>query len=148
MIRFIILLVIISMVLSLSAKDKKNVNIPNQVKDALTKLYPDAKDVKWDKEGKNYEAGFDNKGTKTSVNIDKTGKLIETEVNLKISELPKGIEEFVAKNFKGFKITEAAKIVDSKGIIAYETEVTKGNTRKDMMFDKDGKLLKNKFDLD
>ena len=147
--KIIIILTILSLTFSLNAKDKVetslrpvSTNIPAKVKSALTKLYPNAKEIKLDKEGKNYEAGFINNGTKTSVDLDNNGNVLATETEIKISELPKGVEEFINKNYKEYTITETAKIVSSNGKTTYEAEITKGKKRKDLIFDKDGSLIK------
>ena len=47
---FLIMIVIVTV--SLSAKNKKDVKISEKVKSALTKLYPDAKNIQWTKDKK------------------------------------------------------------------------------------------------
>ncbi|GAB4127110.1 MAG: PepSY-like domain-containing protein [Ignavibacteriales bacterium] len=119
------------------AQEKK---VPKAVKDSFSKLYPKVTDVKWDKEGKaEYEAGFKENGKDVSVVFDEKGNLIETETAIQISELPKSVAPFVEKNYAGFKITEAAKIVNAKGEVTYEAEITKGKVKKDLLFDANGK---------
>lgn len=123
----------------------QGLKVPAAVQDAFKKLYPNATEIKWDKEGKNeYEANFKNGETKTSIVLDKKGKLTETETVIKISELPEGIAKYVEENYKGFAIIEAARIEDNKGIITFEAEISKDKVKKDVMFDKDGKPLKKK----
>jgi hypothetical protein len=112
---------------------------PQMVKDSFVKLYPKATDVKWDKEGKDYEASFKLDGNDMSVNLDAKGNLLETETKIETSQLPKGVEKYVSDNYKGFKISEAAKIVKANGETSYEAEVTKGKERKDLIFDANGK---------
>lgn len=110
-----------------------------EVQNSFAKLYPKATDVKWDKEGKSFEASFKNDGKNISVVFDAKGNALETETKIEISQLPKGVEKYVSDNYKGFKISEAAKIVDAKGIVTYEAEVTKGKVKKDVLFDANGK---------
>lgn len=114
-------------------------NIPKVAKDSFTKLYPKATEIKWDKENQGYEASFKLDGKDVSVIFDKEGKVMETETAIEISQLPKGIEKYVMDNYKGYKITGAAKIVKSNGEETYEAEVTKGKDKKDLLFDKSGK---------
>lgn len=114
--------------------------IPKAVKDSFSKLYPKVTDVKWDKEGKaEYEAGFKENGKDVSVVFDEKGNPKETETAIEISELPKSVAPFVEKNYAGFKISEATKIVDAKGEITYEAEITKGKVKKDLLFEANGK---------
>lgn len=113
--------------------------VPKVVKNSFTKLYPKATDVKWDKEGKDYEASFKLEGNDMSINLDAKGNLLETETKIETSQLPKEVEKYISENYKGFKISEAAKIVKSNGETTYEAEVTKGKERKDLIFDANGK---------
>ncbi|MCX6152394.1 MAG: hypothetical protein NTX22_17850 [Ignavibacteriales bacterium] len=120
-------------------------SVPQKIKDSFNKLYPQVTEVKWSKEGKNeFEAGFKVNGVKTSIVLDVKGKLIETETTIQTTELPKGVEEFIKKNHPDHKITETAKIVDSKSIATYEVEITKGKQKKDLIFDNSGKLVVKK----
>ncbi len=117
----------------------QQVNIPKTAKDSFTKHYPKAAEVKWDKENGDYEASFKFNGKDMSVIFDKDGKTLETETAIEISQLPNGIEKYVRDNYKGFQITGAAEIIKSNGEKLYEAEVTKGNNKKDLFFDKNGK---------
>lgn len=114
------------------------INTPAAVKAAITKLYPTAKNVKFEKEDGDYEAGFKHNGKSMSVVLDANGTVKETETEITISELPPAVRNYVAKQMPGKKIKEAAEIVDAKGVKTYEAEVG----GKDLMFDSAGKLLK------
>ncbi len=116
-------------------------DVPVSVKTALQKQYPKAAKVKWNKESDKYEAEFDLNKEETSVLIDASGNVIETEVEIEISKLPKGVAEYVKTNYKS-SIKEAAKITDAKGSITYEAEI-KG---KDIIFDSNGKFIKETKD--
>jgi hypothetical protein len=121
----------------------QDVNVPKQVSDAFTKLYPKVTNVKWDKEGKNeYEAGFKYEGKDMTVVFDKNGMPGETETVIQISELPNAVAPYIAKKYPGYKITEADKISDAKGKTLYEAEISKDKIHKDVLFDKAGKPVK------
>jgi hypothetical protein len=111
-------------------------NILEVVKTALSKTYPNAKSIKWDKEESNYEASFKIDNLDHSVLFDAKGNILESEVAVK--ELPKNVLEYLNKNYPNQKITELAKITDAKGVVTYEAEI-KG---KDLIFDANGKFLK------
>lgn len=118
----------------------QQIKVPQSVKDSFSKLYPKVTDVKWDKEGKTeFEAGFKENGIDVSVVFDEKGNLKETETAIQISELPKSVAPFIEKNYDGFKISEAAKIVDAKGEVTFEAEIKKDNVKKDLLFDANGK---------
>jgi hypothetical protein len=112
--------------------------VPGPVKGALNKQYPNATNVKWDKENSAYEASFDSNKTDTSILFDGTGKIIETEVEIQMNQLPKGVSEYVNAHYKGSTIREAAMITDANGVVTYEAAI-KGM---DLIFDASGKFLK------
>jgi hypothetical protein len=120
-----------------SAQHKKESEIPEVVKTAFARLFPRASPVKWEKEKDGYEAEFTNNKTEQSASFDKLGNLTESEIEIKISELPQTIITYVADKYK-VAIKEAAKITDATGKVTYEAEV-KG---KDLIFDEQGIFLK------
>jgi hypothetical protein len=124
----------------------QNVDVPKKVQDEFMKLYPKTTEVKWSKESKNeFEAEFKEDVKSVSVVINTEGELIETETKIDIKDLPNSVEPFVIENYKNYKITEAAKIIDDKGVLIYEAEISKNNDKKDLLFDKDGKLIDKKM---
>jgi len=128
--------------LAACAQKVKEADVPTAVKDAFKKAYTNTNEVKWEKEGENFEAEFEVGETDQSVVFDATGQVIETEVEIKVDELPSGVKDYVAKNYKDTKIKEATKITDSKGTVTYEAEI-KG---KDLIFDTTGKFIKEEVD--
>ena len=119
-------------------KKQKESKIPVKVEEAFKKHYPSIQKVAWEKEGLNYEAEFENSETETSVVIDPSGKILETETEMETSSLPKAALDYVEKNYKGQKVKEAAKMVLGDGTIRYEAEVNK----KDLIFDSNGAFIK------
>lgn len=132
-------IIVVTLVLSTIAfaQKVKATKVPEIVTKSLISKYPNAKNVKWDKEENNYEASFENNKTESSVLFNSNGKIIETEVEISTAQLPKSILSYLSKNYKDQKVKEAAKIISEKGIVTYEAEI-KG---KDLLFDENGKLL-------
>lgn len=125
----------------------QNVEVPKKVQYEFMKLYPKTTEVKWSKESKDeFEAEFKEAGKSVSVVINSEGELKETETKIDIKDLPKSVEPFVMKNYKDYKITEAAKIIDAKGVLTYEAEISKDKEKKDLLFDKDGKSVVKKVE--
>lgn len=122
----------------------KESEVPTVVKDAFKKAYKDAKEVKWEKEDANFEAEFEIGEADQSVVFDATGHVIETEIEIKVDELPSAVKDYVAKNYKDAKIKEATKITDAKGTVGYEAEIKD----KDLIFDGNGKFIKEEVDKD
>lgn len=123
---------------AVSAQKMKEKELPSAVKESFKKNYPNAKEVKWEKEGSNFEAEFEIGETESSVVYDANGILVESEVEIKIEELPAAVKDYVSKNYKAMKIKEAAKITAAAGAITYEVEI-KG---KDLIFDSKGNFIK------
>lgn len=122
-------------------KGGKN-QIPAAVKSAFAKQFPTAKKVKWEKEGEYFEAEYKVNKTEQSAVFDALGTLLETEMEIPVSQLPSGVAAYVQANYAGKKVKEAAKITHSKGVVTYEAEIKS----MDLMFDSNGKFLKAEKD--
>lgn len=112
--------------------------VPATVKKALQKQFPAVTHVKWEKENEDYEASFDSNQQHYSLLINSAGNVIETELEIKIKDLPSGIKGYIQQHYPGEKIKEAARITDQAGQVKYEAEV-KG---KDLIFDAEGNFIK------
>lgn len=135
------LLFLLSTMLIVSASNAQKVpekKVPQPVRAALQKQYPEAKNVTWEKEDGNYEAGFEKEETEYSVLISGSGSIVEIEIEIDVEALPAKAKEYISQKYYGAKIKEVAKITDSKGGITYEAEV-KG---KDLIFDNNGNFIK------
>jgi hypothetical protein len=113
-------------------------NIPVPVKKAFNQKFPQVQKVKWDKEKNNYEASFEVNKVDNSLLFDANGNLLETEVEIQISQFPNGVVNYIHSNYKSQEILAAAKITDANGTITFEAEI-KG---KDLVFDSKGIFIK------
>jgi hypothetical protein len=111
--------------------------VPPAVKTSFAKQFPGTK-VSWELENGNYEAGFEQQGHEMAALFQANGALIESEVEIKISELPATVTDYVKSHYKGSKIKEAAKITKASGEVNYEAEVN----GKDVIFDSNGNPVK------
>ena len=133
------LMMVAAMITSLTFAQKlQEKDVPIPVKTAFQKNFPQAKVEKWEKEGINFEAEFELNKSEQSVLFDAQGDIIETEIEIEISELPNRILDYVKKNYIGQSVKEAAKITDTKGTLTYEVEI-KGM---DLLFASNGKFVK------
>ncbi|HEX5025788.1 MAG TPA: PepSY-like domain-containing protein [Agriterribacter sp.] len=98
-------------------------DVPVAVKSSLQKQYPIAKQVKWEKEGPNFEAEFKLDKVEYSVVYDELGNTTETEVQIETGQLPSGILDYIKTNHANHKIKESAKITDAQGTFSYEVEL-------------------------
>ena len=133
--KVLVLFVALGFAVSASYAQKvKASQVPAAVKAAFAKKHAGLSKVSWEMEKSDYEAGFSLNGKETSEVYTEKGVLVESEVEIKVSELP----DAVKMKLKGQKVKEAAKITKANGTIVYEAEV-KG---KDLLFDAQGNAVK------
>ena len=123
--------------ISLTVAAQKN-DVPAEAKTSFAKSYPNASNIKWDKENGAFEVDFQWNGKKMSALYDAKGVLKESEVSIPVSELPATVSEYLAKNYKGIPVKGAAKITKADGTVNLEAEI-KG---KDILFNTNGKFIK------
>ncbi|MCF6185068.1 MAG: PepSY-like domain-containing protein [Bacteroidales bacterium] len=137
-------LFVISMILavfSFSACGQKE-NIPVKVKTTFSQKFPNAKKVKWDKEGKSeWEAEFKMNGKEYSANFAVDGTWKETEHEIQKSEIPAIVKNTINTEFAGYKIKEAeiSETVEGK---VYEFELRKEKTETEVAVSPTGKVVK------
>lgn len=130
--------------ISVNAQKVKEADVPPAVKASFTRVHPNAKVDKWEKEGNNYEAEFTENKIEGSSDFGPNGQVLETEMEISVSALPKGVTDYCTKNMPGKKIKEASKITDAAGKISYEAEVDEA----DYIFDSNGTFLEKKVEKD
>ncbi|HEY3251500.1 MAG TPA: PepSY-like domain-containing protein [Ignavibacteria bacterium] len=140
--KLIVILFICAFGLSINAQNLKESDIPSPVKEKFSSMYPHVTDAKWEMENGKYEAEFKQNNVETSVLFEANGTYFQTEVEIPVSSLPAGVSDYVSKNLRDSKITEASKIFSSKGIVTYEAEIG----RTDYLFDATGNFLSKESD--
>jgi hypothetical protein len=138
---------ILSVVLSIfSASVFSQKNPSETVKKEFTKKYPSAQSVKWDSEEANeWEAEFNSDGKKMSACFDNTGKWLESETLISEKELPVAVVNTLNKDYEGFK-KGPVEIFESPAMKGFEMSLKKGEKSLEVIFDKNGTILK-KTDL-
>lgn len=125
------------------AQKLKATQVPAAVVAAFKQKFTQVKEVKWEKEGNKYEAGFEQGKVEMSALLSASGELLETESEMAPSQLPAAVRAKLASAYKTYKVTEAAKIVTvSTGTTTYEAEVLKSGKKMDLLFDADGQEVK------
>ncbi len=140
--KIIILLVVIAIAFQAKAQKLDASKVPAAVKEAFAKKYPKITSVKWEMEDGEYEASFKQDGKSMSTLQDSNGNITETEVDIKVADLPASVTSYVKQHYKGKAIKEGARITKANGEINYEAEV--GGT--DLIFDANGKFIKETKD--
>ena len=125
--------------LNVKAQNLKAKDVPEAVKAALAKKYPEATKVGWENEKGNYEANWGGKsGENNSAVFTPAGQFVEIVKAIKIIELPAAVAPYVAAHYKGSKIKEAGRVTDATGKTMYEAEIKGG----DLIFDEKGNFIK------
>ena len=117
------------------AQKIKDSDVPQVVKNAFIKSYPD-QSAKWEKEKGNYEASFKKDGKTMSATFESNGNFLESETDIRESELPPAALNYIKTSYKGKKIKESAKITSAAGMVTFEAEID----GKDVIFDNNGKF--------
>lgn len=115
--------------------------VPSSISSEFSTRFPDAKSIDWEQEKNgDWEAEFKIQGIEFSaVFSEKTGWM-ETEQEVRESEVPSLILEKLATDFKGYKIEEMEK-VERPGFLGYEFEIELKENSLDVLYDQNGKLI-------
>jgi hypothetical protein len=139
---FVLLLVVALMSISAYAQKISADKVPEVVKSAFKAKFPAVTKVNWGMENATeFEAEFKLNGEELSANFDNTGKWLETETEIKVTDLLADIKTALAKDFAGFKVKEASKIESAKDGKCYEAEIEKGEETFDVLYTTNGKML-------
>lgn len=132
------ILLALALIVTVAVIAQKKGGATDAAKAAFTKAYPGATKVKWEKEDGNFEVSFTLNGQEASAIYDAKGGLVESEQELKVTNLPAVITAYMREHYKGISVKGAAKITKAGGTVNYEAAI-KG---KDVLFDANGKFLK------
>lgn len=116
---------------------------PIAVTTAFNQQFPNATNVKWDKENAHeYEASFEWKGEKLSANYSDNGEWLETESPISFDLLPEKVQSAFNSTHMGTSVKAVAKIETSKGISKFEVEFKQGVKTVELFYTTNGTELK------
>ena len=110
--------------------------VPELVKKSFTAKYSGLS-PKWEKEDGKYEATFKQEGKSMSAMFMPNGSFIESELDIKVTELPASVLAYVNEHYKGKTIKGASKITKADGAVNFEA----GVNGRDVIFDTNGKFI-------
>ena len=88
-------------------KSKSAVAVPNVVREMFKAKFPYVKRLEWKlKADGNYEAEFIHQGAEAAAKFDASGKWLETESSIPLSDVPLAVQAGVATQFKDCRIIE------------------------------------------
>lgn len=143
------MLIATAMVMAFGLTACAQTNIPEKVKSAFVQKFPGAKSVKWEKENDaEYEAEFKRDGQEMSASFDPEGNWLETEMEIKVKDLPAAVSHTLATEFDGYEVEEAEKIQTPTRSDLYEVEIEKNHDTWEVQITADGAVIKKKQEKD
>jgi len=117
---------------------------PQKVTDVFKAKYPTATHTKWENEKENtWEVEYKMNNIEHSSNFNNEGEWLETETEIKISELPAVIKNAIKAKYPTAEIEEAEKVETPK-YKGYEVEIENGETEMEIVLDEKGNILEVK----
>ena len=138
--------ILISVVLLTSCNKTKTADDSKQVpqktmEENFKTSNPDAKDVSWETEGEFKEVEYTQNGVTKSIVYDAEGKVIETETEINVDQLPATILAYINDNYPDTEIEEAEKLENSEGNF-FEVEIETTNDEEiELMFSSEGSFI-------
>jgi hypothetical protein len=112
--------------------------VPAVVTKAFHKTHPKTDSVQWSKVSDSYKASYNVKMQATAVTYSEAGKLMGTEKEIKLSDLPAPALEYVNANYKGGPIKKSLVLTTPVGKSSYIVKLKDV----DLAFDSKGKFVK------
>lgn len=134
---------LIALIALSSCKENKKTEekIPENVQTAFKQKFPNAANVKWDKNCDNtWEAEFVMTGNKHSAQYKPDGKWYETEYVIPVSKIPDVIKANVVSKYAGYKIVKAEVVITSWGE-QYELQLNKEQSSIGVFYTGDGVFM-------
>lgn len=140
----LIIALAIAVSLQSCAQNKDDGKAPEKVKAAFNQKFPKAKKVEWEKENEaEWEAEFKMDGKEYSANFSADGEWVETEYEIKESQIPENILAILNSNFTDYEI-EGAEIAETAAGKSYEFEIEQDEDEFEVVIDAKGNLTKKK----
>jgi hypothetical protein len=116
-------------------------DVPEEVKNKLNTLYPDAGNVQWDKDLKYYKAYFINSGKNVSVLFDKKGNVKKTEKKIEENEIPEVVMKTIHREYPEAKLISFSR-VDSRDMTEYTAKMHIKTEDYKVYFSQEGRLIR------
>lgn len=127
-----------------ACQPKKEVVVPDIIKESFEKIHASATNVLWIEEPPMFEAKFTDGLMKGAVSFNEKGEVVETEEVIEQDKLPNltGIIDYIDTHYPGESIKQSEKITKQDGTVVYELQITE----KELVFDADGNFLEEEPD--
>ncbi len=135
--KLIFVLAIIGLALGSYAQNLLPADVPEVVVKSFVKKNPKVEQVEWSKTGDFFKATFTDEDSGRSVYFDEAGKVKQSEMQVKVSQLPTPILKYVNDNHPTDVVKQSSKITTAKGKSTYLLKVKDS----ELVFDANGKYM-------
>jgi len=116
--------------------------VPAAAVSNFNKQFASATKTLWEMDEADFEVNFKTNGVEYSAKYDKQGTWLETEQEIKLSELPASVKKGLETEFPKAETEEVEKVSYPTGEAVYEMEIEKDKQKFEVQFSAEGKLLK------
>ncbi|EGV42493.1 hypothetical protein BZARG_2251 [Bizionia argentinensis JUB59] len=109
---------------TMNAQDLKKTDVPQSFTKSLLEVYPEAKDIIWERSNEDYKVKFKNNLLEHKIYFNKQGDRVKVEAEIVKANLPKPLVEALKRDYSDYRI-DSAKSMFQNGVTTYEVEVSK-----------------------
>ncbi len=128
---------------SCNESKKAEEKVPENIQSAFKQEFPNAVNVKWEKDSQNseWEADFVMSGSKRSARYTTDGKWFEAEYEISISKIPEAIKTKIDSAYAEYKIVKA-EVVSTDSGKEYEIKLNKEQEHIAVYYTENGTFVK------
>lgn len=117
--------------------------VPQAVRTALSKKYPDAKDTLWaaDDDMQKFAASFENEDSFADIFFEKDGTWIETALEIDLDDVPEIVLDNAEKAYPEIEFFEAVVRVERAAQVLYEVVLRDEESEITLSYKPDGTLI-------
>lgn len=112
-------------------------DVPKEVMDTFNSAFSDARDIDWEKKGKEYEADFEIQNVDYSARFSADGDLIMQKQDITTSDIPEPVNAAIQKEYEGYYIDDVERI-DKDGKVYFQVELDGKMRDRKVVFSADG----------
>ncbi len=124
------------------AQDIPKSQVPSVIVNNFKKEFTKANDVEWERQGDLYNVDFEiGWFTDYEAWYNASGKLVKHTQEINKSDLPKAVINAIKTQYKEYSIDDVKKIIED-GVETYKVELEKWDEDFDVIYSKNGNLIK------
>jgi hypothetical protein len=116
--------------------------VPAQVKQGFDKKFTGVTPTKYVLDKRNYVISFKDNDVDKSASFTSFGRWVDTKVTIAESDLPKKVTKSIAKNFKGYEISDLATVETTTVKLVYQMNLKSEKLGYQVQFSPKGDILR------